>query len=64
MKNNYGKRTYKCKCGNIQEEYAWESEIKLSEFKCASCSGVLKYDNLHKKEVNQSAAIRTPTKNR
>jgi len=64
MKDNYGKRTYKCKCGNIQEEYAWEKELKLGRFKCNSCSAVLNYVNLQKKAVNQSAAIRTPTKNR
>ncbi len=64
MKDNYSKRIYKCKCGNVQEEYAWQNELKLGKFKCNSCSGKLDYSNLQKKEVNKSAAIRTPTKNR
>ncbi len=64
MKDNYGKRTYKCKCGHVQDEYAWQNELKQCKFKCESCSGVLKYENIQKTEVPQSAAIRTPTKNR
>lgn len=64
MKDNYSKRIYKCKCGNVQEEYAWQNELVLGKFKCNSCSGILNYSNLQKKEVNKSAAIRTPTKNR
>lgn len=64
MKDKYGKRIYKCKCGNVQEEYVWQNELVLGKFKCKSCSGVLNYNNLQKNEVNKSAAIRTPTKNR
>lgn len=64
MKDNFSKRIYKCKCGNVQEEYAWQSQLKLGKFKCNSCSCKLDYGNLQKKEVNKSAAIRTPTKNR
>jgi hypothetical protein len=64
MKDNYSKRIYKCKCNNIQEEYVWKSKLAESEFNCNLCSSILNYSNLEKKEVNQSAAIRTPTKNR
>ncbi len=64
MKDNYSKRTYNCKCGNIQDEYAWQKELKLLKFKCSSCSCKLDYNNLQKIEVNKSAAIRTPTRNR
>lgn len=64
MKDNYGKRTYNCKCGHSQEDYAWQSEIAKIKFKCSSCSGKLDQSNLKKIEVSKSAAIRTPTKNR
>lgn len=64
MRNTLSKRTYKCKCGNAQEEFAWDNELVGIKFKCNSCSGKLDHSNLKKKEVPQSAAIRTPTKNR
>ena len=64
MRNTLSKRIYKCKCGNVQEEFAWDNELVLGKFKCKSCSRILNYGNLQKKEVPQSAAIRTPTKNR
>ena len=64
MKDNYSKKKYKCKCNNVQEEYAWKSKLAESEFNCNLCSAILNYSNLEKKEINQSTAIRTPTKNR
>ena len=64
MKDTFCKREYKCKCGNIQEEYVWQNELVLGKFKCNSCSSILNYVNLQKKEVPQTPSIRTPTKNR
>ena len=64
MKDTYGKRTYSCKCGRLTEDYVWESQLPKHKVKCFQCGKSLSYDNLLKKEAAQSAAIRTPTKNR
>jgi hypothetical protein len=62
MKDTYCKRTYKCKCG-IVEEFVWESELKTFKFTC-KCGKKLGFENIKKVEVPQMASIRTPTKNR
>lgn len=62
MKDTYCKRTYKCKCG-IVEEFVWESELKTFKFTC-NCGNKLGFENIKKVEVPQMASIRTPTKNR
>lgn len=64
MKDTYGKRIYKCKCGAVNEEYAWGSELKAHVFDCTMCKVKLSYANLEAKKAIQSASIRTPTKNR
>jgi len=64
MKDTYGKRSYLCKCGRLTEDYVWESQLPNHEVKCFQCAKSLGYKNLKKKEVPQSASIRTPTKNR
>lgn len=64
MKDTFSKRTYKCKCGSIQETYAWQSDLKKHKFKCDKCSKSIGFDCLNVKEVPQTASIRTPTKNR
>ena len=64
MKDTYGKRTYKCKCGVIADEFVWDSEVKKYKFSCASCSKEMGYVQLVIEKTGQSAAIRTPTKNR
>ena len=65
MKDTYGKRTYKCNyCEKETYDFVWESKINNYKIKCFQCAKTLGYDNLKKKEAAQSAAIRTPTKNR
>ena len=64
MRDTYGKRTYSCKCGRLTEDYVWESELSKHSVACFKCGTKLGVDNLKKKEAAQSAAIRTPTKNR
>jgi len=64
MKDTYGKRTYKCKCGTLNEQFVWSSEIEQRQFECTKCGKWFGHDSLLKKEAAQSAAIRTPTKNR
>ena len=64
MKDTYGKREYKCKCGSNEEQFVWESELTNYTFKCNKCNKELDIKNLKTKEVPQTAAIRTPTKNR
>jgi len=64
MKDTIQKRIYKCKCGNLTEDYVWSSSIKEHTIKCDKCNKAIAYDNLVVNKVAQSAAIRTPTKNR
>ena len=64
MKDTIAKRIYKCKCGTSLEDYVWSSKLKEHTFECSKCGKVVGYDNLHVNKVVQSAAIRTPTKNR
>ena len=64
MKDTFGKRSYKCKCKAIVEDYAWESKLKETQFMCVKCGSWVGFEHLKKKEVPQSASIRTPTKNR
>jgi hypothetical protein len=64
MKDSYGKREYKCKCGKLTYDYVWLSKLALHELSCFYCWKELNYKHLIKKEVPQTAAIRTPTKNR
>jgi hypothetical protein len=64
MKDTYGKREYKCKCGRITTDYVWESQLPKNEVKCFQCVKSLGFKDLNKKEVPQTASIRTPTKNR
>lgn len=64
MKQTIRKREYNCKCGAVLDCYVWESDLKTHNFECEVCGELLSYDNLVKKEVVQTAAIRTPTKNR
>jgi hypothetical protein len=64
MKDTFGKRTYKCKCKAIVEDFAWESQLKEIQFMCSKCGNWVGFEQLKKKEVPQSASIRTPTKNR
>ena len=64
MKDTYCKRTYKCKCGRLTYDYVWESQLPKHEVKCFQCAKSLGFKDLKKKEVPQTASIRTPTKNR
>lgn len=63
MKDTFCKRKYKCKCG-ITTDYVWESKLPKHEVKCYQCAKLLGFKDLNKKEVPQTASIRTPTKNR
>lgn len=60
MKDSYGKRLYKCKCG-VVEDYVWQSQLKKHKVKCCKTLG---YDDLLKAEKVQAPSIRTDTKNR
>jgi hypothetical protein len=64
MKDTFGKKSYKCKCGTLSEEFVWASELEGHSFECAKCGKVVGFEQLNVKKVAQSAAIRTPTKNR
>lgn len=64
MINTICKREYKCKCGTLNEDYVWQSELNKHTFKCSKCHNKLGIKNLNIKKVNESASIRTPTKNR
>ena len=64
MKDTYGKKTYKCKCGELADQFVWDSEVTKYIFKCNKCDRELSFKQLKIKEVPQTAAIRTPTKNR
>lgn len=64
MKDTYSKKEYNCKCGTLNERYIWQSEVTNYTFKCNKCAKELSFKQLKTKEVPQTAAIRTPTKNR
>ena len=64
MRDTYCKRTYKCKCGRLTEDYVWESLLPKHEVNCFQCGKSLGHDSLVVKKAAESAAIRTPTKNR
>ena len=64
MKDTYGKKTYNCKCGELADQFVWDSELTKYIFKCNKCDRELSFKQLKTKEVPQTAAIRTPTKNR
>ena len=64
MKDTYGKRTYKCKCGTLAEEFVWDSEIREKEFECGKCGKSLGFNNIKVDKVVSIISIRTPTKNR
>jgi hypothetical protein len=64
MKDTVQKRIYKCKCGTLIEDYVWSSSINEHTINCSKCNKSITYDNLVVNKVAQSAAIRTPTKNR
>lgn len=64
MKDTFGKKQYKCKCGVVQEEFVWNSEIRDVQFKCAKCDKSLGFNNIKVDSVVSFTSIRTPTKNR
>lgn len=64
MKNTFGKRTYKCKCGSLEEQYLWETELKKYKFKCSQCKKAVSFEQLKTVEKMQLVSIRTDTKNR
>ncbi len=64
MKDTFGKKQYQCKCGAIQEEFVWSSEVEKREFECGKCGKALRHDNLKVKSKVGIISIRTPTKNR
>jgi hypothetical protein len=64
MRNTFGKRTYKCKCGSIQEDYVWQTELNKHKFKCSQCNKSIGFEQLNKVEKVQLPSIRTDTKNR
>lgn len=64
MKDSYGKRIYKCKCGSNEEQFVWESELAKFKFSCSKCKKEIKFVQLIINKIGQSASIRTPTKNR
>lgn len=62
MKNSLEPKVYDCKCGARTKYYVWSSELKDMKINCIECSAELGVEDITK--VEQSAAIRTPTKNR
>lgn len=64
MKNTFGKRNYKCKCGALNEDFVWQTELNKHKFKCIQCKKTLEYKDLLKTEKVQLPSIRTDTKNR
>ena len=64
MKDTFGKRQYKCKCGCTMEDYVWQSELTKHKVNCFQCGKELTIDNLKAAAAVQVASIRTPTKNR
>jgi hypothetical protein len=64
MRDTYGKREYKCKCGKLTYDYVWLSKLAEHELSCFWCWKELSFKHIIKKKAAQSAAIRTLTKNR
>lgn len=64
MKDTCAKRNYKCKCGAVQEEYVWSSEIREKEIECTKCGMILGFNDIKIDKVVTFTSIRTPTKNR
>ena len=64
MKDTYGKREYKYKCGRITTDFVWQSQLNDNTTNCFQCGKELGFKELKTKEVPQTASIRTPTKNR
>jgi len=64
MRDTFSKRLYKCRCGTINENFVWQSDIKNNSFKCIKCNKPLCFKNLLKVEKVQLPSIRTDTKNR
>ena len=64
MKDTFGKRLYKCKCGAMQESFVWESELSKHKFKCDKCAKTVTSKELNVNPKEYVTSIRTPTKNR
>jgi len=64
MKDTFGKKEYECKCGVVQEEYVWSSQIREVQFECGKCGAWMGQNNLKVKSKVGIISIRTPTKNR
>lgn len=64
MKDTFGKKVYKCSCGAVAEEFVWDSEIQKYKFSCFKCAKEIGFEQLNVQKAPESAAIRTPTKNR
>jgi predicted SprT family Zn-dependent metalloprotease len=64
MKDTFGKKEYQCKCGVVQEEYVWSSQIREVQFECGKCGAWMGHESLKVKSKVGIISIRTPTKNR
>ena len=64
MKDTYCKKIYKCKCGTLNEEFVWNSQIREIQVECKKCGNWLGFDNIKVDKVVHITSIRTPTKNR
>lgn len=64
MKDTYGKRDYKCKCGTLNEEFVWNSQIREKEIECTKCGMILGFNDIKIDKLVTFTSIRTPTKNR
>jgi len=64
MKDTFGKKEYQCKCGLVQEEYVWNSQIREVQYECRKCGNWLGFNNIKVDKVVSIVSIRTPTKNR
>ena len=64
MKDTFGKKNYQCKCGVVQEQYVWNSQIREVQFECGKCGKALGFNNIKVDKVVSIVSIRTPTKNR
>ena len=49
MKDTFCKRTYKCKCKAIVEDFAWESQLKEIQFMCTKCGNWVGFEQIKKK---------------
>lgn len=64
MKDTFGKKNYQCKCGVVQEDYVWSSEIREKEIECTKCGMILGFNDIKIDKLVSIVSIRTPTKNR